>query len=216
MTQLKTCRACKQDKPNTLEFFSAHKQCRDGIDTRCRECDRQYRADWRAANRNTRLIKRRAQYVENNGRQREAELIKARIARDPVRQAAMNLAGGVRDRVKKLGLPSSSTLMSTEYFEEWVSRQPNCACCSTPFDLGPKNGKANDASPSVDRFDPSVGYTIANTSLICWRCNNIKRNYRAEDLRLIAAWMDRRRNQFASVAEPELKPAIDPIASHAA
>jgi len=73
------------------------------------------------------------------------------------------------------------------------------------IDLGPKNGKPNDASPSVDRFDPSVGYTIANTSLICWRCNNIKRNYRAEDLPRVAAWMPRRAINSGRVGESELK-----------
>lgn len=189
MTQLKTCRTCRQDKPHTLEFFPAHKMCRNGIDTRCRECDRQYRSDWRASNRVSRLEKRRAQYAENNGRERESELIKARVAREPVRQAAMTLASGVRDRVKKLGLRSSPTMIRAETHEQWLRRQPSCACCGTQFDLGPKNGRPNDASPSVDRFDPSAGYTVANSSLICWRCNNIKRNYTADDLRLVAAWM---------------------------
>lgn len=46
------------------------------------------------------------------------------------------------------------------------------------------------ASPSIDKFDPSKGYTLDNVALICWRCNNIKRNYKADDLRRVANWMD--------------------------
>lgn len=191
MTQLKTCRTCKLAKPDTLEFFGASKAYRSGIDTQCRVCTRARRKDWREANRTTRLAKRRADYAERNGREREVELQVARIARDPVWQAALRLADGVRNRSKKRGLEADQALDSC-FFEQWLLSQPHCECCGVTFDLGPKNGKPNDASPSVDRFDSSLGYSIENAALICWRCNNIKRNYAASDLRLVASWIERR------------------------
>jgi 5-methylcytosine-specific restriction endonuclease McrA len=190
VTLLKTCRTCREDKPNTLEFFRAHKSCRDGIDTQCRSCATSYQQSWRTENRTRHLANRRALYAKG-GRMKEVVRQAVRDAADPVWQAALRLADGVRNRSKKRGEQVDPPLDSC-FFEQWLLSQPHCECCDISFDLGPKNGKFNDASPSVDRFDSSLGYSVENTALICWRCNNIKRNYDARDLRLVASWIERR------------------------
>lgn len=75
------------------------------------------------------------------------------------------------------------------YIAAWIREQPNCACCGVAWHLFPKNGMKNDASPSIDQLAPGAGYLLDNISLICWRCNNIKRNYSAADLQKVAAWI---------------------------
>jgi hypothetical protein len=59
----------------------------------------------------------------------------------------------------------------------------HCACCGKVLDYSRGKGvnKRND-SPSLDRVDPREGYTIANTKIICWRCNDLKRDMLPEEV----------------------------------
>lgn len=72
---------------------------------------------------------------------------------------------------------------------EWFNRQPACACCRVPFYFSVRGDGWRDDSPSFDRFDPTGDYSLSNVRLICWRCNNIKRNYGADDLMRVARWI---------------------------
>lgn len=50
-------------------------------------------------------------------------------------------------------------------------------------------GKFCDASPSLDRINPSLGYVPGNVRVICWRANRIKNNATAEELGKILRYM---------------------------
>lgn len=108
----------------------------------------------------------------------------------PLQVSAENLISGIRDRAAKLKLPVSPNLRRKSFVIAWLERQPFCDCCGVPFHFGPKDGRARDASPSFDRFDSSKGYIEGNVFLLCWRCNNIKRNYTSQDLRIVASWIE--------------------------
>ena len=41
--ELLTCTRCKQDKPETLEFFPPHNKKKNGLDSWCRTCRASYR-----------------------------------------------------------------------------------------------------------------------------------------------------------------------------
>ena len=58
-----------------------------------------------------------------------------------------------------------------------------------------KKGRMVDASPSLDRVDPSKGYTLENTRVISNRANRIKNDGTAEEHRKIAAYMDEQLSQ---------------------
>jgi hypothetical protein len=47
---MKTCTKCKIEKPRTSEFFPPHNKCKDGLDSWCRECRREYRNRHRRGN----------------------------------------------------------------------------------------------------------------------------------------------------------------------
>ena len=51
------------------------------------------------------------------------------------------------------------------------------------------DGKPNNASPSIDRFSPTDGYVLGNVHVICWRCNNLKRDVTSDELLMVASWM---------------------------
>lgn len=65
-----------------------------------------------------------------------------------------------------------------------------CPVFGTP--LAPAKGSVAGGpnSPSIDRLDPSKGYTPDNTRVISWRANDLKRDASAHELRRIADWMD--------------------------
>jgi len=192
MPLLKTCTACGVSKPEDVAHFFTHKECRGGLDTACRVCRQAERRAWRRRNAERLATRRRAVYAEQNGERHKA-LEAARKERHPFRVTAENLIGGLRDRASKHGHELAPELRTKAYVEAWLRRQPHCECCGVELLYGPKSGQKHDASPSFDRFDLAEGYTLRNTALICWRCNNIKRNYREQDLRLVADWMEQRR-----------------------
>lgn len=148
--------------------------------------------DWKRRNRDRLNKQRRDAYAADP----EPHLQRERARREafPVRCQAQRLRNSVGDRCRALGLERPAWVTS-QYIEAWLTRQPSCACCSVIFHCGEKQGKWREDSPSIDRFDPACGYELSNVSLICWRCNNIKRNYTAADLRRVAAWIDARGNQ---------------------
>lgn len=128
--------------------------------------------------------------MTNGAHHKERERLHAINA--PLANKAENLLGGIYERCKKHSLSRAKELCSKQFFMDWLTRQPNCPCCGIAFDLSPRPGFRLDASPSIDRFDSARGYELDNIELICWRCNNIKRNYTAADLMRVAKWMDRR------------------------
>lgn len=68
----------------------------------------------------------------------------------------------------------------------------DCPCCGREFDMrhttirpGPR-----DSSPSIDRIKAHLGYVPGNVAVICWRCNEIKRNATVDELRTVLRWME--------------------------
>lgn len=198
----RTCTKCGIVKPETLEFFKANKECRAGLNTQCRSCANAYNRAYKRTHSDEFSLRRRQQYAAENGARHKAREW-ARAKRLPFKYSARNLMNGIWDRSRTYGYEVSPELRTSQFIEEWLRRQPNCECCNTKLDIGRKGvGCKNDASPSFDRFDLAKGYTLENTALVCWRCNNIKRNYSASDLRRVAAWIERRtHNQTDKFAE---------------
>lgn len=50
-------------------------------------------------------------------------------------------------------------------------------------------GCAADLSPTLDKIDPSKGYTKGNVVVISMKANRIKNNATAEEIALVAAWV---------------------------
>lgn len=65
-----------------------------------------------------------------------------------------------------------------------------CPVFGTPMKLG-TGGRGDGYNSHLDRIDPSKGYVKGNVAWISGRANRIKYNATANDLRLIADWMER-------------------------
>lgn len=122
--------------------------------------------------------------------------VRAGLKKNPARY----IFAGTKARANKRGIEFTIT-------EADVSIPSNCPCCDRqlnlyrddlPFKKGP-----NPSSPSIDRIDSALGYVSGNVAVICWRCNELKRNASVEELRTILAWLEKIR--VSQVSHPILQ-----------
>lgn len=96
------------------------------------------------------------------------------------------LVGGVRKRAVKIGVEYDEGL-----WEHLIKvTVTHCQCCGRELDYRMGRGfKDRTASPSLDRFDSSKGYTAENVVIICWRCNMVKGDGTVADLEAVLNYM---------------------------
>lgn len=176
---VKACSRCGVSKPRDEFNFLRIARSVDGLSYHCRSCHQGYRRKWRASD------SARSSRASNDANERR------RV--EPLHEAARSLVRGISERIRLKGYEFHPQLLQWAFIRDWLRSQPQCECCGTKFDMGPKDGVRTDDTPSVDRFDNDKGYTLDNAALICWRCNNLKRNYSEQDLRRVADWMEKRR-----------------------
>lgn len=195
----KTCRKCCVTHPATREFFKPHNGCRDGVDSWCRSCSRIYLRAYKEKFGQRLNEKRRKRYREINGplviaKKKENQRLVPYLVR------AQNLRSGLLTRSKRDGCPKDTCVFTTKILIARLIEPGTCECCGVKlrivFEDGDQVGAKSDRSPSLDRFDPSKGYTRENVALLCWRCNNLKRDATSAELRRIADWMDNRKPSF--------------------
>lgn len=186
-----TCSSCSVPKPHTLANFKPSKNCRNGLTKTCRRCSGDYLKGWRAKHRK-RLGARRAELYAQAEKVIEARRERRRWHDDPIRKRAQIMRGSVQQHVFDLGLRRSPELKSIKWFADRLRASPFCPCCGVLFDVQGAHARGgagpSNASPSVDRLVPRLGYTVKNVTIICWRCNNLKRDATPAELECVAAW----------------------------
>lgn len=90
------------------------------------------------------------------------------------------LAAAAKKRAKKHGLPFSITGANVIIPKE-------CPVLGIPLDFS--GGKQTDASPTLDRIIPELGYVPGNVAVISLRANRIKSNASLTEIRKVARWM---------------------------
>ena len=60
-----------------------------------------------------------------------------------------------------------------------------CSVTNLKFDLSFDETKLNPLAPSLDRIDPTLGYTIQNTRTVCWIFNRAKGDGSDEDVQML-------------------------------
>lgn len=91
-----------------------------------------------------------------------------------------------RHRAKKEGLPFDLT---ADYIKGVWPGDNCCPVLGLAFEIG--SGKAQDASPSLDKLSPSGGYVVGNVAVISHLANRLK--YNVSDplvFRQLADWME--------------------------
>ena len=85
---------------------------------------------------------------------------------------AHSLNSAMRSRCKKKGLECT---ISVDYIAKKIAGGV-CEVTGIPFDLSTDGTRVNNRSfcPSVDRIDPSLGYTEDNVQIVVWIYNRAK------------------------------------------
>lgn len=100
---------------------------------------------------------------------------------DPYQLWAINTVNWARGRKKyDVQVTSNDVLKLTE------QQKHKCIYCAKQLNFRASMSERLD-SPSLDRVDPSVGYTLTNVVVSCYRCNQIKSDATPNELRLIAS-----------------------------
>ncbi len=160
-----TCKKCK-----SIDEFWKDKKHRTGRQSECKTCMRQRSSRYHVTHREKRI---------------SANLATVRRRRDANPAAA--LLKGVKDRARRDGIEFSLVM------EDIIPLPTTCPVLG--IELVPRGGSINQEtgkrgawgrSPSIDRIDPSKGYTKDNIIVISWRANRIKCDATPEELRAVA------------------------------
>lgn len=130
-----------------------------------------------------------------NGSKKGYEAKRAWRDRDPINAWACSAAGSARERAQRFSLPID---IDKDYVRSIVPSV--CPVFGTPFEFIGK--KLRPESPSLDRIDPSKGYTRGNVAIISLRANAIKSNATWQDIQRVADWL---RTQGAQDGHTELR-----------
>lgn len=142
-----------------LSEFTRNRTRPDGLSFYCKPCKK---------NRdNATVLKNPEKYAAKRRSYREKHL-------------AQGLVTNAQDRARRLGLPCDIT-------KDDIIIPKTCPVLGIELRIG--NGKQHDASPSLDRFIPSLGYVKGNICVISLRANRIKNNATAEELMTVAKWV---------------------------
>ena len=138
----------------------------DGVErvrSRCMPCH--------AANSYASRIKKKTEHV-GKARQRLV---------DSVERRAYVVWKRAKDRAKKRGLDFSIT----KDFVVSCLATGHCAATNLPFDMVFCEEKINPLTPSLDRINPMLGYTVNNTRMVCWIFNRAKGDGSDEDVHML-------------------------------
>jgi len=183
------CGICQEWKHRNLENFKPSPSCKSGISGRCRSCSDAYMSEWKRKNRERLSKKRRELYAKKDPSRKRREA-RAMWRSDPYRKRGAVLRSSMLDRSKKLDLPFDSGILDARYIARWLKSCQGCECCGRKFRIVTDgSGTKCDASPSVDRIHPKKGYVLGNIALLCWRCNNLKRDSNSSELGKVVEWM---------------------------
>jgi len=191
---MKKCNKCSEYRQ--LDEFIKNIHCKDGFAGICKSCQNKYSKDWKTKNSKRLATKRRIRYAETEGLEVKKRENK-RKQLQPLRVRCQLLRQGMVERSRLKNIKFDNDFFTVKYLMNRLSENPKCECCDKQLDIGFKeDNKFNDNSPSMDRVDSNKGYEKNNVAILCWRCNKHKQDSTAEELRMIAKFMDNWGNEI--------------------
>jgi hypothetical protein len=142
--QTKTCTKCGEEK--SLSDFYPHKRGKYGRYAHCKQCHHAY-----------------------PGKSSDVSKARYRLLKAMPRGRATSLVNAARQRASKSGAACTISV-------DWVTailEKGHCQVTGLPFNL--TSAQARDlCAPSLDKRDPSLGYTPDNTQVVVWGYNACK------------------------------------------
>lgn len=165
----KWCNRCKTSKLATLENFSFDRHRKDKWHFRCKMCTSLYSSQWGKAHRNRLKIARGEHPVIGKISYRKyTNAVDAKLGRH---------ISHIRSRSLKNNIPFD--LSSDHLPLLWAKQNGICALTGDAMNV---DSRPMRFRASVDRIDPSKGYTKDNVQLVCWYANTCKQNLNPEAL----------------------------------
>ncbi len=187
---MKICSTCTISKEANLDNFSKKLASPDGLNSRCKECDKTVSAQYRMDNPD------KANESSKKSKQKHVTEVRSRLKKyyqensvrimDQMKQSLKDhpergLLKLARQRCKKSGAICTIT-------EADIKIPEFCPILGVKLEFGDMDSRDN--SPSLDRIIPELGYTPGNVAVISYRANRIKNEGLASEHRRIADWMD--------------------------
>jgi hypothetical protein len=173
---VKPCTKCGEVKP--FSNFRKDKKGKFGLTTWCRGCLSVYNAAWYAQ-----------RVASPEGRSRynaEAQRYKKQaLAKQPTRERARKMFYHAQARAMRRGLEFAISL-------DAILATCGSHCPILGIELEWAASKRTDHSPTLDRLDNAQGYVLGNVLVMSWRANRLKSDGSAQELRMIADFVDTR------------------------
>jgi hypothetical protein len=163
----KCCASCKEYLP--FSMFSKNSANKDKLALVCRSCDK---------------VRQEKKRRKNPERQLEwSRKYQAERRKDFNYRLGM-LVNASKQRALKKQIEHTITV------EDIKKIYPVDGCCPVfGFKLEFGNAGFREHSPSIDRIDPSKGYTKDNIQILSWKANRIKGYATVEDLEAVLAYL---------------------------
>lgn len=172
---LKTCKICGKEKD--LSLFSPHGKSKKGTvvyTPTCKECRTKQGREER-----TQYLTKTCEGCGVSWRRGNGETKKTKTLCPtcyPLYRAAFQLVANAKHRATKKGLEYD---IDVDFIYD-ILKGGKCARTGIEFSLG-YNGKSfkdrNAYTPSIDKIDPTKGYTKDNVQVVCWWYNLSKSNF---------------------------------------
>lgn len=174
------CNVCNEDKPVGAFSQQSPKGRRSGhIRSTCKRCMADLAMRKYYAQHETSKERNRERYwanknwaVEYYQKKRSTKLPLDRAKRATPRGRAQTMYNAASSRAKKFGFPCT---INRQFLEDKILAG-TCERSGIVFDLkhAPYKGGRNPFSPSIDKIDPTKGYTPDNTQVVAWCYNTGK------------------------------------------
>lgn len=175
---VKVCFACENTKPIT-EFYSRPSRP-NKHDKRCHACRRTYVNQCYAANKHRYKVSRAEYAAKNKDKQKQL----TRAYSETIHGRSKILIKSAKQRATQKGREFSIDLD----FVKSRLHNGKCEVTGIDFDLSPHDRlKNNPFSPSLDRKDPTGGYTPENTRAVLWQYNAMKMDLFDDEVRAFFA-----------------------------
>jgi hypothetical protein len=163
----KQCNTCQEHK--ALFEFSKNKASADGLQYRCRSCDKKYQHKRREENKEASLDYDR----KYQAKRRQDFDFRLKMLLNASKQRAV--------------LKKREHTLTLEDIKELYPIDGKCPVFG--FDLQFNSGGFRETSPSLDRIDSNKGYTRDNVQVISWKANRLKSYATVEDLEILVAYL---------------------------
>lgn len=152
------------DKQRREEYAKAYRE-------KNKDLFREYNAEYRKQN---------AEAIKTKKREYSARTVEQR-AQYRIANKKKFLVYHCKSRAKKIGVDFDMPV-------EQITWPEVCPILGITLDYGARKPFQNNA-PSIDRINPSGGYTLENVHVVSWRANFIKKNATKQEILLLAEYL---------------------------